>query len=76
VRTFSDERKKAAGIEIVTPGGAALGELQQPRTPAPGEEGERALETVHRIVERHQGRFEVTRGAEEGETFRVLLPAA
>jgi len=75
VRTFSDERRKAAGIEIVSPG-AGLEDLLPDKTGTTGEDRERALETIHRIVERHQGRFEVIAGTEEGETFRVLLPAA
>jgi signal transduction histidine kinase len=75
VRTFSDERRRGAGIEIVSPE-AGLGDLRPAKTEPQGKPRERDMETVHRIVERHQGRFVVTDDTGEGETFRVLLPAA
>jgi hypothetical protein len=72
IRTFRDETSHAAGIEIAStrPG--------TPRSGPPGdedEENDQDLITVRRILERHRGRFERS-DLPEGESYRVLLPAA
>ena len=66
IRTFRDIPGRAAGIEILNPG----------FSPAESDpEAEHELATVQRILDRHQGRFEVESGDQE-EIYRVLLPAA
>jgi len=64
IRVFEDEASKSVGIEIQSPG---------PGDTAVGEES--VLDTVRRILDRHQGEFAIDdRG--DGEEYRVLLPAA
>lgn len=67
IRTFSDAGRKSVGIEIRSG-------IRRP----PAEDGmpdEATLDTVRRIVDRHQGRFVVEDEA-SGEGYQVLLPAA
>jgi signal transduction histidine kinase len=70
IRTFRDETANAAGIEISS---------TRPGTPRPaapeGVDEDEDLITVRRILERHHGRFERSE-LPEGESYRVLLPAA
>jgi len=67
IRTFSDAGRKSVGIEIRS----GIRRL-------PSEDGvtdETTLDTVRRIVDRHQGRF-VVEDDVSGEGYQVLLPAA
>ena len=66
IRTFRDTSGRSAGIEILNPGPCP--EASDPRS-------EEELATVRRILDRHQGRFEVESG-DQKEIYRVLLPAA
>lgn len=68
IRTADDPRKHTVRLEIRT------GPLLTPDT-APAEH-DPEIGTVHRILERHQGKLERTQDPDGGETFRVLLPAA
>ncbi len=70
IRTFADERRRTVGVEIRSPRG------EHPAgSAADGDEA--ALGTVQRILDRHHGRFESrTESPEDGETYRIVLPAA
>lgn len=71
IRTFCDADSHAAGIEIASrrPGAGAA--------PGPGadRDEDQDLITVRRILDRHHGRYERV-DLPEGESYRVLLPAA
>jgi signal transduction histidine kinase len=72
IRTFADDRRKTVAIEICTARSLDPGGVEE------GGDGsaEAALGVVHRILDRHQGRFESTPPQDPRETYRVLLPAA
>jgi len=70
IRTFADERKRTVAIEISSPRDAGSG------GEAENGSAEAALGVVHRILDRHQGRFESAPADDPTETYRVLLPAA
>ncbi len=74
IRTFTDERRRTAGIEILT--ARAAGSAFEAGEPEAAEPDDAALSVVLRILDRHQGRLEVGPASERGDTYRVLLPAA
>ncbi len=68
IRTWEDPRRKRVGVEIRS--GLRLVE-------GTGDSGgDPEIGTVDRILKRNQGRLERVNDPEDGETFRVLLPAA
>jgi nitrogen-specific signal transduction histidine kinase len=74
IRTFSDEENKSVGIEIWP----ALHGRERPEGLDEGDESTedgQVLSTVQRILDRHDGRFDIDE-SEGGDTYRVLLPAA
>jgi signal transduction histidine kinase len=74
IRTFTDERRRTAGIEILTPRSADT--AFEAGEPGAAESDESALGVVVRILDRHQGRLEVGPASQNGDTYRVFLPAA
>lgn len=70
IRTFSDERRRTVGIEISWP------RLNDEGVEAPDAGAEAELGLVHRILDRHRGRFESGPDGSAGESYRLFLPAA
>lgn len=70
IQTLDDAQRKSVAIEI---GPFVRGARESDRGSDLREEG--PLDTVRRILDRHQGQFAL-RESEEGEIYEVLLPAA